>query len=119
MAWRSAFTLLRRGQGPLCRRLSTDAPAGTHLAVEYCVLCDYQPRFDILKKVVRAAFPKLPVFADTEDHRPGSFEVILHHKDEEFEIWSKLLTGEPADEMAAHSVAELVVDEIRRAKLCL
>lgn len=157
----------------MCRKLSTDAPAGTHLAVEYwwvpgaacrapsqldqyaihsaigalstkqesqqhsrppcSVLCDYQPRFDILKKVVRAAFPKLPVFADTEvcrgcmsgspawllslrtctaddecglqplrhtqqlglsqDHRPGSFEVILHHKDEEFEIWSKLLTG--------------------------
>lgn len=28
-----------------------------------------------------------------QDHRPGSFEVVLHKGDVEIEVWSKLLTG--------------------------
>ncbi|KDD77180.1 ATP-grasp domain-containing protein [Helicosporidium sp. ATCC 50920] len=86
-------TLTARVAGALNRRSFADARLHPALSVEYCVECNYAPRFEILEKTFAEAYPMIPIKALTQSKRAGSFEVTLHLEDRDVEIWSKLFTA--------------------------
>lgn len=94
----------------------TESVVTPEVVVEYCVRCNYKPRFDILARKIREAFPdQYKVRANpTGMARMGAFEVSLQERGTSHVLWSKLKTGEPSNLEAVGAVAQLVVRELHK-----
>mmetsp|Transcript_38501 Transcript_38501/g.98452 ORF Transcript_38501/g.98452 Transcript_38501/m.98452 type:complete len:150 (-) Transcript_38501:230-679(-) len=87
--------------------------------VEFCVLCDYTPRFELLAQRIEATHPgRFAIRANPLGQpRNGAFEVTWRRPGvARQELWSKLDTGEPSCVEAVEAVAELVNKELAQLR---
>lgn len=101
---------------PGARMRAYSAPP-EQLDVEFCVRWNYEPRFQVLKTAVESAFPgRFAVRPNPQGApRSGAFEVILKQEGSAKKtLWSKLETGQPSNLKAAQTVAEAVLNDLKK-----
>ncbi|KAK9861655.1 hypothetical protein WJX84_005067 [Apatococcus fuscideae] len=87
--------------------------AETVVLLHYCDSCGYRPWAKQFSANLKPQLPKGTVIQELSTGNIGAFEVFLCIGQQQHNIWSKLLTGQPYSSEAIPAIVQVVAAELK------